>query len=194
MEGTDEEILAYKANIVRDMFKLGVYNDDMDDKASIAEWNGISQRRAGLTSIHLPATQPTDITMAYLVKNRDMQGKFDVEKARALGLPAGPLYTQLKNGMDVEISVVEGDNTVIKTVKSEDVLGPSTTGPTVLIIDIPGLKYVNKVLRNDMLNSEEAKNSDIVVHMLADEVASDSRYIKWMESFKKSTKVHPRAV
>jgi hypothetical protein len=79
-------------------------------------------------------------------------------------------------------------------VKSEDVLGPSTTGPTVLIIDIPGLKYVNKVLRNDMLNSEEAKNSDIVVHMLADEVASDSRYIKWMESFKKSSKVHPRAI
>jgi hypothetical protein len=60
-----------------------------------------------------------------------------------------------------------------------------------LILDIPGLAYVNKVLKNDTLNSEVVKNADVVVHMLADEVASSTDYNDWMQTFKPSSKVCP---
>ncbi|HEX8746773.1 MAG TPA: ribonuclease Z [Pyrinomonadaceae bacterium] len=40
----------------------------------------------------------------YRVTERDRPGAFDVEKARALGIPSGPLYGSLKNGETVTLA------------------------------------------------------------------------------------------
>ena len=189
-EGTEEEILSHKKDIVHEMFKRGVRSEDMDDEALSTQFDDNRKRRAALMNVNLPPTTPSDITMAYFVKNRDSPGRFDLQKAQALKVPPGKLYSVLKAGEDVEIPVVDGDgNTTMKTVKSEEVLGDPIRGKTVLILDIPGLQYVKKVVENDTLNSEVTKNADIIVHMLSDEVASDKRYIRWMESFTQSSKV-----
>jgi hypothetical protein len=136
--------------------------------------------------------------MAYFVKNKDMPGKFDVEAATALGVPVGKLFAQLKNGEDVQVPVLDNEGKPVidgegkearKIVRSQEVLGKTIPGTAVLIIDLPALKYIDKVLKDETLNSEMTKKADVVVHMLADEVASDTRYIKWMESFTESTKV-----
>jgi hypothetical protein len=118
-----------------------------------------------------------------------MPGVFDVNKAKALKIPVGRLYAHLQAGEDIEIAVVEDGKKVTKKIRSQDVLGRSKPGRSVLILDLPSVKYVAKVLGNDKLNSEAAKNVDLVVHMLADEVATDPRYMDWMQSFKKTTKV-----
>jgi hypothetical protein len=191
LEGTEEEILAHKKDIVHEMFKRGVRSEDMDNEALSNQFDENRKRRAALMNVSLPPTTPSDITMAYFVKNRDSPGRFDLQKAQALKVPPGKLYSILKAGEDVEIPVVDEDGTTtMKTVKSEDVLGDPIRGKTVLILDIPGLQYVKKVVENDTLNSEVTKNADIVVHMLSDEVASDKRYIKWMESFQKSSNAY----
>ena len=190
LEGTEEEILAHKKDIVHEMFKRGVRSEDMDEAALSTQFDENRKRRAALMNVNLPPTTPSDITMAYFVKNRDSPGKFDLERAQGLKVPPGKLYSKLKAGDDVEIPVVDEDGkTTMKTVKSEDVLGDPIRGKTVLILDIPGLQYVKEVVENDTLNSEITKHADIVVHMLSDEVASDKQYIKWMESFTKSSKV-----
>ena len=189
-EGTEEEVLAQKKVIVHEMFKKGVYSEDMDDSSITSQYDDARKRRSAITNVNLPPAKPTDITMAYFVQNCDTPGPFDVKKAKALNVPVGKLYGQLKAGESVEIPVVNEDGkTTMKTIRSEDVLGKSIPGKSILILDIPGLQYVKKVLENDVLNSEKIKNADVVVHMLSDEVASDNAYIKWMESFKKSSKV-----
>lgn len=50
-------------------------------------------------------------TFGYRVTERDRAGRFDVERARALGIPAGPLFGRLKRGESVTLAdgrVVEG--------------------------------------------------------------------------------------
>ncbi|HYO99442.1 MAG TPA: ribonuclease Z [Pyrinomonadaceae bacterium] len=50
-------------------------------------------------------------SFGYRVTERDRPGKFDVEGARALGIPSGPLYGRLKNGESVELAdgrVIDG--------------------------------------------------------------------------------------
>lgn len=189
-EGPEEAKLAYKVDIVHKMFKRGVYSEDITDEELSAQVGADKKRHAHITNLALPRTHHSNTTLAYFLKNHDSPGKFDVEKAKALNVPVGKLYSTLKAGQDVEIpSVNEEGEPVMKTIKSEDVLMKPTPGKAVLILDIPGLQYVKKVLENDTLNSEMVKNSDIVVHMLADDVASDENYIKWMESFKDSSQV-----
>ena len=191
LEGTPEELLAHKQAIVHDMFRMGVFEEAADDGMAQVH-DEIRRRRGSLINVNLPPTQPNDISMAYLVTNHDLPGKFNPEKAKELNVPVGRLYSQLKNGEDITIPVVAEDGTkTMRMIKSEQVLGKPVAGKKVLILDIPGLAYVSKLLQNDTLNSEVVKTADVVVHMLADEVANSPDYNEWMQSFKASSKVSP---
>jgi len=161
----------------------------MDETTLNAQIDRARKERAATINANLPPTEPHLTSMAYFVRNRDLPGKFDVQKAQALKVPVGKLYSELKRGQDVSIEVEENGEIVQKTIHSEDVLGPPVPGKAVLILDIPDSKYMRKLLENKTLNSESVKEADVVVHMLSDEVASDTKYIQWMESFNHSTKV-----
>jgi ribonuclease Z len=60
----------------------------------------------------------------YRVEERDRPGHFEVEKARALGIPAGPLYGQLKRGETVRLA--DG-----RTISGLDLCGPAEKGRSV---------------------------------------------------------------
>ena len=194
-EGTEDEVLEYKKNIVHEMFKSGITEEDIADDTTTTITPSVAKRdrrtrRVALAGISLPPTEPTDIIMAYLLKNNELRGKLDMQKVNALKVPVGPLLARLKAGEDIEIPVkVEGRGTTTRVIKSADVLGKPIRGPVVLILDVPKVEYVELILRNERLNSEAVKGADVVVHMLADEVADNQEYIEWMESFGKSTKV-----
>ncbi|HET7433688.1 MAG TPA: ribonuclease Z [Thermoanaerobaculia bacterium] len=70
---------------------------------------------------------PVDHTtrcLAWRFIEDDRPGRFDVDRARELGVPAGPLYAQLQRGEDVTI----GD----RIVRAADVVGPSRPGRRVV--------------------------------------------------------------
>lgn len=64
-------------------------------------------------------------SFGYRVEESDRTGKFDVERAHALGLPPGPLYGRLKNGERVELAdgrVVDGRELIGATVAGRSVV------------------------------------------------------------------------
>jgi hypothetical protein len=192
LEGTPQELLARKKDIVHEMFKLGVYEEAADNQSYRGLNDEDRRRRTSLINQNLPPTTPSDISMAYLITNHGSPGKFNPEKAKALNIPLGRLYGQLKKGETVEFVVTAEDGTSErKVVKSEQVVEEPIPGKKVLILDIPGMAYVSKLLVNDALNSETVKSADLVVHMLANEVASAPDYIEWIQSFKSTSKVCP---
>ncbi|MDT7602429.1 MAG: ribonuclease [Acidobacteriota bacterium] len=61
----------------------------------------------------------------YRVREKDRAGHFDVERAAALGVPAGPLYGRLKRGET--ITLADG-----RTVSGEELCGPAIKGRSVV--------------------------------------------------------------
>jgi ribonuclease Z len=61
--------------------------------------------------------------MSYLVVGPRTRGKFDVEKAVALGVPRGPLRGKLTKGESITVEVEVDGKMIQRTVKPDDVLG-----------------------------------------------------------------------
>ena len=72
----------------------------------------------------LPHTAPS---FAFLVREADRPGKLDVARAKALGVPNGPLLGRLKSGADV--TTPDG-----RTVTAGEVVGPPVAGRRVLVL------------------------------------------------------------
>src|SRR5689334_5050834 len=78
-------------------------------------------------SDYFVAARPLDhriFTLGYRLEERDRPGRFDLERARALGIPEGPLYRRLQLGEDVQLD----DGRVIH---SSDVVGPPRPGKAI---------------------------------------------------------------
>jgi len=72
---------------------------------------------------------------AYICQLADIPGKFLPQKAASLGVPRGPLYGKLVKG-----ETVQGANG--RLVTPEEVMEPSTPGPTVILVDCPSEEYI----------------------------------------------------
>jgi ribonuclease Z len=60
-------------------------------------------------------------SLGYVLKEHVRRGRFDVDKARSLGIPEGPMWGKLTKGEDVQLS--DG-----QTVRPSDVVGPARSG------------------------------------------------------------------
>jgi len=65
-------------------------------------------------------------SLAWSIRERDRPGKFDVDAARAAGVPEGPLFGRLQRGESVELD----DE---RTIDPVDVTGPSRPGRHIVI-------------------------------------------------------------
>jgi ribonuclease Z len=73
------------------------------------------------------AARPLDhriFTLGYRLEERDRPGRFDLERALALGIPEGPLYRRLQLGEDVQLD----DGRIIH---SSEVVGPPRPGKAI---------------------------------------------------------------
>ncbi|MFY9553805.1 MAG: ribonuclease Z [Blastocatellia bacterium] len=79
------------------------------------------------TADYTVSARPLDhrlFALGYRIDERARPGRFNVERARALGVPEGPLWGRLQSGEDVRLD--DG-----KVVHSEDVLGAPRSGKSV---------------------------------------------------------------
>lgn len=65
-------------------------------------------------------------SLAWSMRERDRPGQFNVEAARAAGVPEGPMFAQLQHGESIELSNGQ-------TVQPENVTGPSRPGRRIVI-------------------------------------------------------------
>lgn len=85
--------------------------------------------------------------VGWAIQEHDRLGRFDVEKARALGIPEGPLFGELHRGRAVE---VEG-----RTIEPSEVVGPARPGRRVV--------YTGDTLPAPEVEAA-ARDADLLVH------------------------------
>ncbi|KAH7882444.1 hypothetical protein F5I97DRAFT_1961874 [Phlebopus sp. FC_14] len=140
-----------------------------------------------------PSHKPT---MAYAIVGPRVRGKFDADKALALGLKRGPLRSQLIKGQTVTIKIDDGKgNTVDRIIKPEDCIGEGIRSTVVLILDTPTLEHIPGLL-SGFFNSgpfakyrwKESSGPDdhivrAVFHLCGDGVLEDDQYKSFMNEF-----------
>lgn len=77
----------------------------------------------------MPAVRRRGSSLCYLVEGPALPGKFNARRAKELGVPAGPLYSQLTRGLPVELP--DG-----RVVEPEDCVGERLPGSLLLILDV----------------------------------------------------------
>ncbi len=83
----------------------------------------------------------------YVLEEKTRPGRFDLERAEALGVPSGPLYSRLQEGEPVTIGG--------RTVRPEDVLGPPRRGRKIV--------YTGDTMPHDGL-MDIARDADVLIH------------------------------
>ncbi len=109
----------------------------------------------------------TKISLGYkLVFYPSCIGKFQVEKAKELGIPQGPLWGKLQNGYSIEMDE--------KVIKSSDVLEPSEKQPVSIVIS------GDTILDYNVL--KKATEADLLIHEATYPVLKKDRAIKYKHS------------
>ncbi|EGD81693.1 hypothetical protein PTSG_02406 [Salpingoeca rosetta] len=129
----------------------------------------------------LAAAESTrDTALAYvgsLVNPRP--GKFNVQKAKAAGVPKGPLWGQLGKGNEVTLD--DG-----RVVKPEDVLDPVDPLPHFAIVHIPTRAALEATIaRSELFDAFRAMPSSMpkVVHFTSQALAQTDAYAQLLQQF-----------
>ncbi|XP_039125249.1 tRNase Z TRZ3, mitochondrial-like isoform X1 [Dioscorea cayenensis subsp. rotundata] len=131
--------------------------------------------------------KPGDIAVLYACELPEIKGKFDPDKAASLGLKPGPKYRELQLG-----NSVMSDRLNIM-VHPSDVLGPSSPGPIILLVDCPSGVHIPDLLSAESLKCyyvdsvdqqrECTKTVNCIIHLGPASVTKRLEYQKWMERF-----------
>ena len=100
-------------------------------------------------------------TLGYRIEERPRPGRFDLERARELRIPEGPMFGRLQSGKDVQLS--DG-----RVVRPSDVLGPARPGKAVAYCTD------TRPCRNAI---ELARGVDLLIHeaTFTDDMAEEAR-------------------
>lgn len=99
---------------------------------------------------------------SYEVKLCDIPGKFLVEKAKALGLKSGPIFSDLQHGKTVTLD----DGRIITP---DDVMGPPTPGDLLFVVDCMCHEDIEKIPNTERYN--------FVVHFTKHDILMSSEYL-----------------
>ncbi len=96
--------------------------------------------------------------LSYVLEEKPRPGRFDLERAEALGVPSGPLYSRLQEG---EMVTIAG-----RIVRPEDVLGPPRRGRKIV--------YTGDTMPHDGL-MEIARDADVLIHDATSDAALEEK-------------------
>ena len=181
----------------RDKFQMRIHEGEFedergsDDKSKKRKRSNYDPGQSGfyvetITLIHKIKSIDTQI-LSFVFTTPPILGKFLPEKAKELGVPAGPLYSKLKGGQAVTVVV----NGIEKIVESHEVLLEGGPGVAVAIIYCPSREVLLQLQQSkqlEKLKDVAAKDTpvmDVMVHMTPFCVFHDVNYQKWIGTFPK---------
>ena len=97
-----------------------------------------------------PPTESRRQVLSFIFRTPRIPGKFLPDKAAELGVPKGPLFTQLKSGKAV-VFVNESGNE--QTVESSQVVTPSSPSVAVMILYYPSREVAEQVFASNTITS-----------------------------------------
>ena len=131
---------------------------------------------------------------SYLFTTTPIAGKFQIQKARELGIPPGPLFSQLKNGKSVTFSHPSSGKEV--NVEPEQVLEGGNDGVAVAVVYCPDEYVLNQFCnsntcatldvykeRNQGKTAESTVKMELMVHYAPKELFESDRYQAWIREF-----------
>ncbi|KAF2714872.1 hypothetical protein K504DRAFT_12673 [Pleomassaria siparia CBS 279.74] len=95
----------------------------------------------------LPPSLPASESLSYIVRTHGARGKFDVERAKKLGVKPGPNFSRLTAGHSVQSMQNE-------TITPEMVMGPDRPGQGFAILDVPTLGHLEALILREELKSD----------------------------------------
>lgn len=118
--------------------------------------------------------------VSYICQLVPMPGKMNMVKAKALGVPKGPLLGQLQKGHTVTL-----ENGSV--VKPEDVIETPEEGCIFGIIDCPSQSYFENLVTNKQLASMYEGGSQtkpsIIVHLSPADIVETLEYSEWTKRY-----------
>jgi ribonuclease Z len=88
----------------------------------------------GANILALPPTSPAPESISYIMRTLPCRGKFDVARAKELGVKPGPDFNKLTSGQSVQNK--DGD-----WVTPDQVLGADKPGQGIAILDVPSVEW-----------------------------------------------------
>ncbi|HYT00881.1 MAG TPA: ribonuclease Z [Thermoplasmata archaeon] len=85
--------------------------------------------------------------LSYVLEEKPRPGRFSLERAEALGVPSGPMYSRLQEGESVQVGG--------RAVHPDDVLGPPRRGRKIV--------YTGDTMPHESL-VEIARHADVLIH------------------------------
>jgi ribonuclease Z len=112
-------------------------------------------------------TEGSNQVLSFVFTTPPIQGKFLVDKAKALGIPPGPLYAQLKSGKSIKFQNKQGEE---QTVESAEVVEPGSPGVAIAVLYYPTLEVCEQLCASEALNKFKQRSSEeayleLIVHM-----------------------------
>ncbi|KAL0223110.1 hypothetical protein P9112_002500 [Eukaryota sp. TZLM1-RC] len=109
-----------------------------------------------ITLYHVPCSKNSLL----FIQTPDVYGQFDVAKAKSLGVPPGPLYSQLKKGQAVTVGGVE--------ILPSEVVGSTERGSRLVIVDFDHADAIVSFLANSFISDhvDEFDDVTVVVHLV----------------------------
>ncbi|KAK1230906.1 hypothetical protein PQX77_005984 [Marasmius sp. AFHP31] len=158
----------------------------------------------------LPEFTQKPVGASYIVVGPRVRGKFNVERAKELGVPKGDLRSQLTQGKTITFTVQVDDGVdekgnaktkeVTRTVKPEEIIGRSDPPGAILILDVPTPAHIASVtepfddssffkrFRSSAVEDTSEYTVRSVFHLCGHGVLEDGRYKAFMNGF--SENVH----
>lgn len=96
--------------------------------------------------------------LSYVLEEKPRPGRFSLERAEALGVPSGPMYSRLQEGESVQVGG--------RTVHPDDVLGPPRRGRKIV--------YTGDTMPHESL-VEIARHADVLIHDATSDAALEEK-------------------
>ena len=131
--------------LVAELLSLGYFAPGFTIRANeLAAGEGVDCGEYSVTAFEAVHTIPS---LSYVLEEKVRPGRFSLEKAKALGIPAGPLYSQLQEGHAITVGG--------RTIQPDEVLGPPRRGRKIV--------YTGDTMPHDFLK-KMARGADVLIH------------------------------